>query len=231
MQRENYGAKSPNTNILSDVRHGIKIIWDDSSILALGITSCIFEGSMYLFIFFWSAALKSAHLASATAATNPQGLAHPVAIQPWANDLPFGLIFSSFMCAMMAGSAVFSFFYPTKQNSASILMHCVLLTSVCFSCTTMLTDERLVFWGLCFIEACVGIYFPSMSLLKSEVVEDGVRGRVYSILRAPLNIFVVIVHVLDQEGECSVLCHAYPDLIISADAIFATRRTDRSRLL
>ncbi|KLU92993.1 hypothetical protein MAPG_11936 [Magnaporthiopsis poae ATCC 64411] len=40
-----------------------------------------------------------------------------------------------------------------------------------------------------------------MGLLKSEAVEDGVRGRVYSVMRFPLNVFVVVAHGLDEEGD------------------------------
>jgi MFS transporter, MFS domain-containing protein family, molybdate-anion transporter len=54
---------------------------------------------------------------------------------------------------------------------------------------------------MCLIEVCVGAYFPSMSFLKSEVVDDGIRGRVYSILRFPLNVYVVVTHALDEEGD------------------------------
>ncbi len=43
----------------------------------------LFEGSMYTFVFLWTPAL-----------------------QPHGEDIPFGLIFSIFMVACMAGSAV-----------------------------------------------------------------------------------------------------------------------------
>ncbi len=78
----------------------------------------------------------------------------------------------------------------------------ILVASACFSAAAVLRAERLLFWVLCVVEACIGVYFPSMSLLKSELVEDGVRGSVYSILRFPLNAFVVVVHSLDAEGTC-----------------------------
>jgi hypothetical protein len=57
------------------------------------------------------------------------------------------------------------------------------------------------FWAICLIELCIGVYFPSMELLKSEVIEDGVRGTAYSVMRVPLNVFVVAAHAMDQEGE------------------------------
>lgn len=141
---------------------------------------------MYLFVFFWSAALKSARLRSGSE-----------------EELPFGIIFSSFMCAMMAGSALFSLAVPrhTKESTSGVLMIVVLTTSCCLSAAVLLESEHALFWALCMVELCIGAYFPSMSYLKSEVVEDGVRGRVYSVLRLPLNLFVVVAHSLDQEGD------------------------------
>lgn len=187
-QPENHGSSSTSSRTtLSDLKDGIATILSNKRILSLGLASCFFEGSMYLFIFFWSAALKSARARAGST-----------------EELPFGLIFSSFMCSMMAGSAFFSLFTPrhTTQTTSFILTTAMLVVSCCFSLAVMIGSEPVLFWVLCLIEACIGAYFPSMSFLKSDVVDDGVRGRVYSILRFPLNVFVVVVHSLDQEGMC-----------------------------
>ena len=192
-QRENFGAKSATQNTLSDIKSGVLTILRDHRVLTLGVTSCFFEGAMYLFIFFWSAALKSARAQSA-------GDGGPAASE----ELPYGVIFSSFMCAMMGGSALFSLAAArhTRESAATLLLSVILVASACFSAAAVLRAERLLFWVLCVVEACIGVYFPSMSFLKSELVEDGVRGSVYSILRFPLNVFVVVVHSLDAEGTC-----------------------------
>jgi MFS transporter, MFS domain-containing protein family, molybdate-anion transporter len=143
---------------------------------------------MYLMIFFWSADLRSARGKSSPGGAD--------------DDLPFGTIFSSFMCAMMCGSILFSLFARKhSRDSAAFILMCVLLVvSACLSAATLVANEYLLFWAFCVFEACIGAYFPSMSYLKSEIVEDGVRGTVYSILRFPLNVFVVLVHSLDEEG-------------------------------
>lgn len=191
--RENYGGqqKSQQTS-LADVRSGIQAIVADKRVLSLGLTLTFFEGAMYLFVFFWSAALMSARTKAGSS-----------------EELPFGLIFSSFMCSMMAGSAFFSLYTKmhTKETTSHILMAVVLVVSGCLSGAVLLDNEQLLFWALCMIEACIGAYFPSMSFLKSEVVEDSTRGRVYSLLRLPLNVFVVVAHSLDEEGKlCLLLC-------------------------
>lgn len=176
-------------NTFMDVKSGISTILSDSRILSLGITSCFFEGAMYLFIFFWSAALKSARVKTGGPAAE--------------EELPYGVIFSCFMCAMMGGSAFFGLFSANhnRETAAYVLMSVTLVASACLSAAVILDNEMFLFWALCAIEMSIGAYFPSMSFLKSEVIEDGVRGRVYSILRFPLNVFVVVVHSLDQEGD------------------------------
>jgi hypothetical protein len=184
-QNENFGAKFTGRTSLEDVKGGVLSIIRDPKILSISITSCFFEGTMYLFIFFWSAALKSARLRSGS---------H--------DDLPFGLIFSSFMCAMMAGSTIFTLQTASHhaQSTSSMTMTVTLIVSCCLSLAVMLENERMLFWALCLLEGCIGAYFPSMAYLKSEMIEDGVRGRVYSILRFPLNVFVVVAHSIDEEG-------------------------------
>merc|ERR1719378_1845683 len=56
-------------------------------------------------------------------------------------------------------------------------------------------------------EFCVGLYFPSVGVLKSEVVPEHIRGTMYNIYRVPLNCVVVALllsHV--SMVRCFVLC-------------------------
>lgn len=183
---ENYGDTTSKRTSSAETKRALLKIWQDGKVLALGITSCCFEGTMYLFVFFWSAALQSARSGSGSD-----------------GELPFGLIFSSFMCAMMAGSALFSLHNRphSGQKATFVLFTVVLIVSASLSGATMTKNEHIIFWMLCIIEAAIGAYYPSMAYLKSERVEDGMRGAVYSIMRLPLNIFVVVAHSLDEEGK------------------------------
>lgn len=61
-------------------------------------------------------------------------------------------------------------------------------------------DEAMTFWSFCVFEACVGVYWPSVGYLKGRFVDDGIRARVYGMLRIPLNAFVVIALSLIKEG-------------------------------
>lgn len=142
---------------------------------------------MYLFVFFWSAAITSAR-----------------SIAGVEDSPPFGLIFSCFMCAMMAGSLMFTMFSSTLSifSASYILKIAMTAASLALMTTIINYREDLVFWAFCIVELCVGLYFPSMNFLKGNIIEDGARGKVYSLIRLPLNAFVVIAHSLAEEGEC-----------------------------
>lgn len=162
----------------------------DKRVFALTAVSSIFESMMYLFVFFWSSAIISAR--------NYAGIE---------TDPPFGLIFGCFMCAMMAGSMLFN----TGINShditsvASVLKTAIAMGSISLLLVVILTSqEHLVFWAFCLIELCVGMYYPSMNFLKSNMVEDGSRAKIYSLMRLPLSIFVVLAHSLAEEGKFAV---------------------------
>ncbi|KAK3195961.1 hypothetical protein K4F52_000828 [Lecanicillium sp. MT-2017a] len=185
--RENYGAATGEKPSLSLNGSTSRYAFlRDPKILTLALATCVFEGTMYLFIFFWSAALKTARDASGNGA-----------------ELPFGLIFSSFMCTMLAGSAIYGRLRSRQsapQTPSDILLGVVVVVSCCLGAVVNMRDERLMFFAFCIIEGCIGVYFPAMASLKSQLVDDDIRGRVYSVLRAPLNVFVVVAHCLDEEG-------------------------------
>lgn len=187
---ENHGETATEPTSLAGAKLGLLKIFKDGKVLALGVASCCFEGSMYLFVFFWTAALQSARTKTGSE-----------------EELPFGVIFSSFMCAMVAGSILFSFYNipHATEKAAFVLKLVILLVCASLSGATILENEFPLFWTLCLIEGAVGAYYPCMAYLKSEQIEDGARGSIYSIMRLPLNLFVVIAHSLDQEGRFDVL--------------------------
>jgi len=157
---------------------------------------------MYLFVFFWSAALKSAHaLANKDLITSTTP----------ATDLPFGIIFSSFMSGMMLGSLGFTLATAAVTNdfgtkkpffaSSSLLTMSIAGASTCLLLAVIFKSECIIFWAFCFFEVCVGVYYPSMGHQKGKIVDDGVRAKVYGILRIPLNVFVVLTLSLTTEGD------------------------------
>jgi hypothetical protein len=161
-------------------------VLSDKRILTIGLASCFFEGSMYLFVFFWTPALEAAHFQNADLPTS----------------LPLGTIFACFMGSVMLGSLGFNVVVSKYQ----LISHSRLLTIIFATAsssllvTVVVQDETMTFWSFCVFEACVGMYSPSVGYLKGRFIDDGIRARVYGILRMPLNVFVVIALSLIKEG-------------------------------
>lgn len=163
---------------------GLRTILADRRIVALTVTTTLFEGSMYLFVFFWSPALISAHSESRSDA-----------------PLPFGLIFSCFMCAVMLGSTFFGLLKIDSARHAGHLMLSILaMASYGLLIPVLQQAEGVTFWSFMLFEMCVGLYFPSMSRLKSGIVDDAVRARVYGFMRLPLNIFIAVALGTTRDG-------------------------------
>src|SRR2546421_6308290 len=99
-------------------------------ILTLSAVSCFFEGSMYLFIFFWTAALKRARWRNGVA-----------------EDLPLGLIFSCYMRAMMLGSRLFGITLPSSDPKTAPRVLLVLTAAAigCVSRFSLFTDNKRLF--------------------------------------------------------------------------------------
>ncbi|KAH0266975.1 major facilitator superfamily domain-containing protein, partial [Aureobasidium melanogenum] len=180
---ENYGDNASSRDKDGEFINLSSILFDPQ-IISVGLASCFFEGGMYMFVFFWSAALSTVH--AAVGFTDP---------------LPFGVVFSSYMCSMMVGSIVFTLVPPSHDKAHYILKIVLTSASICFLSSILLKSEALVFWAFCLFEVCVGAYFPSMASLKGKLIQDGSRGRIYGILRLPLNLFVITAHSLAEEGD------------------------------
>ena len=54
-------------------------------------------------------------------------------------------------------------------------------------------EWALVFVGFLAFEACVGVFWPSLMKMRSEIVPEGLRSTIMNIFRIPLNAFVCVV--------------------------------------
>jgi len=194
-QDENYGAISakqqqPGAQVApSKLRH----VLSDPLVLSLGLASTMFEGSMYLFVFFWGPALRAARAAAAPASAA-------------AGDLPYGIIFAAFMAAVLAASLAFGLVTARRlARHTSLLLGLLAASELVFyalgASAPGSLSEQATFWLFCLFEACVGLYWPSMGVLKGRLVDDGVRAQVYGFMRIPLNVFVVAALLLTGDGE------------------------------
>jgi len=143
---------------------------------------------MYAFVFNWTPALSS------------------TVVPP-----PYGLIFALFMMSCMSGASVSTLLdgvvSPAWRLMAIYGAGCAALVTAAGVCNIPML--RLIFASFCVFEFCVGIYFPSMGVLKSEVVPECVRGTMYNLYRVPLNAIVVAALMTDlTTQQVYALCAA-----------------------
>lgn len=194
---ENYGdsAKKPKTDGVKEEDGAPRPkLWDmlkDPRIVCLGLSSTMFEGSMYLFVFMWGPALQSAHAYESAASSGASGA-----------GLPYGIIFASFMASVLAASLLFNIAMDNKLLKYTYLLGGILaVADVAFYLLEQPRPEQLTFWIFCLFEACVGMYWPCMGYLKGQLIDDGVRAQLYGILRVPLNVFVVVSLYFTGDGD------------------------------
>ncbi|EGD96180.1 hypothetical protein TESG_03633 [Trichophyton tonsurans CBS 112818] len=165
--------------------------------MVLGFITMISEGSMYLFVVFWSPAIISASKDDDIPGSPP-----------------FGVIFASFMTAMMLGSQISSQLMvspPSRGNSSptpslsvsrssGLLTVLLFLGSMSLTCAVVFPTTLLTLWAFCVYEFSIGLYYPNMGVLKSVLIHDMDRAGVYALFRLPLNCFVVAGLAFTTEG-------------------------------
>ena len=134
---------------MKGAKNGLEVIQSDKRILYLGLSQSLFEGAMYSFVFLWTPAMTF-------------GLEK--------TDLPFGLIFASFMAAVMGGSIGFTRILQEKPiEQVPLYIHGS--STVLSLCTAILTgNQYLTFLTFVGFECVCGCFFPTYK--RSRVAVD-----------------------------------------------------------
>ena len=134
---------------------------------------------MYIFVFMWTPCLK-------TLSPDESG------------ELPFGLIFATFMVCCMAGSSAFTILIDKDEMEVEELAVRILLVASCAMFTTAISEsDTIAFLAMNVFELCVGMYFPSMGTQKGTIVPEAQSAAIYNIFRIPLN-FIVLISLLTK---------------------------------
>lgn len=198
---ENIAPKSENKPEKEIVKGGmigeaLSEMMKDKRILLVGGIQALFEAAMYIFVLQWPPLVKDLILKASWATGN-------VAI-------PYGKIFSCFMGCCLFGASVFNYlqskFVAIETSTAVMLFFATLsmglATTLSAGATSVLGFNLgvsgmgalgLLIGGLFLFEACVGIYFPSIGLLRSKYLPDSYRGVMMNLFGLPLNLLVVSV--------------------------------------
>ena len=204
MWEENYGndnnnnSNDNNNNIDGDSSQnkgnsgkwydGLQQAWGmamrNSEIMLCGIISSLFEGSMYIFVFMWTPALTGG---------NPD-------IQ-----LPFGLIFSTFMVCCMIGSSCFGLFMEEKVKVEQLGILVFGLASASMFIVVLAPNQTLSLIAMNLFEITVGLYWPTMGTMKGSIVPESTRAAIYNLYRIPLNFIVLFSLLTDISPQTSFL--------------------------
>lgn len=210
---ENYG-ESDNTEDDSNekgrgkwydgLRNALTTTMRSRDILLCGIISSLFEGSMYIFVFMWTPLLKS-FLKDAN------------------EDLPFGLIFATFMVNCMTGSSIFSILvekHPVEKLAVVIFA----VSTMAMGIVAMEINETVSFIGMNLFEITVGMYFPIMGTMKGGIVPEDKRAAIYNLFRIPLNFIVLFSLLTDLTPRFSFILNATMLGVATLAQIVLTKR-------
>ena len=184
----------PKAGLLS----GIRTVVNSPVILSICIIASGFEGSMYIFIFLWTPALT--HIENQLKQT--------------ANELPFGWIFASFMLCCLLGTISFSKLSQAGVSASKCLVGVLALAAV--SCLAMAYPHistsggacSVQYWGMLTYEFAIGAYYPTMSVLKGQLVPEDQRATIYNVFRLPLNLLVLVNLTAGISTQLSFLVNA-----------------------
>ena len=163
---ENYGDRKG--NFTSSCMEGLRIIFSNQSILLLGSLQSILETCMYIFVFLWTPVLDS-------------------------DSTPLGMVFSCFMVCIMIGSSMFTLLEHKGKTAEEILRFALYLvaTTMAVCCYTANKNEFIYkvisYVAFLLLEIGIGMYFPSISVLRGQVVPESHRANVMNWFRVPMN--------------------------------------------
>lgn len=181
---ENFGQSKSADDVGISFRaleQAVQTIKNDKKTLLIGSISSLFEGSMFTFVFMWTPMLQELSV------TNK-------------DELPFGLIFATFMLCCMSGSSLFGILSNRmKTDRIAFLMLCASGASLAMGAVN--SSLELVYLGFLVFEGCVGIYWPTMGTMKGMYVPDGQRAAIYNVFRFPLNGIVLFVLKMNMSSS------------------------------
>ncbi|KAK5581331.1 hypothetical protein RB653_001362 [Dictyostelium firmibasis] len=167
---ENYGDSS--SSLIETLKTSIQTSYNSPGIISIGIVQSFFEASMYTFVFMWTPTLSE----------SPD----LIGVQ-----LPFGLIFATFMVCVMIGSSIFNLLSHIKPEL--LIQYILLFSSICFVIPFYFKNSLLIYMSFLSFEVLCGCYFPCIGTLRSKYIPESIRATVMNLYRVPLNILVVTI--------------------------------------
>ncbi|KAK9762699.1 hypothetical protein K7432_011307 [Basidiobolus ranarum] len=169
---ENYGGTEKFETTKDSLHRGIKYIVQDRQVALVGAVQALFEGAMFSIISLWGPILEAADVNS---------------------ELPYGIIFSSFMVSMMIGSSVFQFFINLGWDPRAIGKITFFISGAALLSTKLIATQNWIF--LCFniFEFGCGMYYPMIGTLRSTYIPEDSRSTIMNFFTIPWNVYVIFI--------------------------------------
>jgi len=176
---ENYGDKAQSFGVaLSGYGAAFRQLRKNLNITLLCGAMAFYESAMHIFIFNWTPVLSTK-----------------------GSPIPHGVVFSSMMMCAMAGSSSFNIFERTRSSKvlviAMLMSACAMVIPGCIGVSPEVIKYN--FFAFLLFEFCIGIYFPAVSKVRSEIVAEVHRACMYNLFRVPMNALVIIALLVQPE--------------------------------
>lgn len=164
---------------------------NSKEILFTGLVCFLFESAMFIFIFSWTNSIASR--------LEEQ------------QQIPFSLVFATFMFGCMTGTSIFTVLTDELRLKNEAIGKALLFAATCaflgMAFANSIISSMIAFFSF---EVSVGVYFPMMGTMKSQIVPEEHRTTIYNMYRIPFNVIMVVF--LFWSGAPSSLLSLYPKL-------------------
>ena len=185
----------------------INIISSDVKMVMVGLIQSLFEAATYIFVLNQAPAIK-------TAAINYFGIDSIV--------IPSGIIFCCYMSCCLLGSNIYGYLIDNKYRPERVMTVFLMVAALSLVMSSMIiskTEETgLVELSIAFFvfEFCVGIYYPTISWLRSKYLPAKHRSIIMTIVNVPFNLLVLIISLSAKSFGTSGVWYIASFLVVLA---------------
>lgn len=171
---ERYGDRT--SSAVASLGKSCEAIRSNYALFSLGLVNSLYEAALYVFVFMWTPSLER------RAARAGMQMGH-------------GLVFAIFMLCKMVGSKAFYLMSYSLSPSACLqLVFCG--SALCLLVPLVSEHYESLLLAFCGFEGLLGVYWPSIAMLRSSELDDAQRSSTMSVFRFLLNVLVIGVLLL-----------------------------------
>lgn len=130
-------------------------------------------------------------------------------------EIPYGVIFATFMATMILGALLFNLLKPDgtapvrkiamlcRLSAPSLLLAAaVSIAGASLAVLAVVKSEVGMFCMFLLFETCNGVYVPGMAYLRGAIIDESNRTGLYGLMKIPLFGFVIGSLNVSAAGGC-----------------------------